>query len=540
MSAPARSKSSRRPSPISDPAADWFARGNAHLRLGQTDDAIAAYDQALRLRPAFPEALRAGGGVLRDRGATEAALRFFGEAIRLQPTYLDAILDKGNLLQGLGRTEEALAVFDVALIALPQHAGLLCNQGAILHSLGRLPEALGALEAACAADPKLPQAHLNLAGVLMRLFRHAEALPILDHAIALQPYYSAAHANRGLALKMLGRFAEAASALDLAIEQDSTNAYALTNRGELRLLLGDYQGGLSDYQARLATEWQNTPLLRHFVPFWSGQSLPGLRIVAIADAGNGDVIHFARYVPLLVAAGAEVTVICRPRLQRLLSVATRGARVVDEVGDDEDFDCMIPFSNLPFVFATTVETIPGATPYLEAEPERIAAWHERLGGHGFKVGLCWRGNQDWRADPHRSIPIETFAPLAALPGLRLISLHADREVAAPSFALEAYGDVDTGPDGFIDTAAIIANLDLVVTIDTSIAHLAGALGRPTYLLLRKVPEWRWLIGRDDTPWYPSTRLFRQERAGEWTGPIQHLTESLQTEHASRFAASSLR
>ena len=265
---------------------------------------------------------------------------------------------RGNLLHALGRHEEALATFNTAIVVLPRHAGLLANVGATLHSLGRLPEACVALEAAIAADPSLPQALLNYAGVLMRMFRHAEALPILDRALALRPVYAAAHANRGLALKMLGRFEEAAEALDRAVAQEPGNAYALTNRGELRLLLGDYERGLADYQARLETEWQNTPLLPRPVPFWSGQDLRGLRIVAIADAGFGDVIHFVRYIPMLVGAGADVTVICRPRLHRLLRAATAGARVVDAVGDDEAFDCLVPFSNLPFVCSTTLATMP--------------------------------------------------------------------------------------------------------------------------------------------------------------------------------------
>ena len=525
MAAPQRSRKSRvgPAGPPPDPATTWYDAGNRHLAAGRPDDAIAAYDRALGLRPAFPEALRAGGALLRDRGFPDNALRFLDEALRLRPAYLDAILDKGNMLYALGRHDEALATFASGLAVLPRHGGLLANKGAILHSLGRLTEACAALEAAVAADPALPQAHLNHAGVLMRMFRHAEALPVLDRAIALRPIYAAAHANRGLTLKMLGRFEEAAEALDRAVAQEPGNAYALTNRGELRLLLGDYERGLLDYQARLETEWQNTPLLTRPVPFWSGQDFEGLRIVAIADAGFGDVIHFVRYIPMLVAAGADVTVICRPRLRRLLEAATKGARVVDAVADDDTFDCLIPFSNLPFVFSTTLAAIPAATPYLAVEPARIAAWSARVGAHGFKVGLTWRGNQDWRADPHRSIALAAFAPLASIPGVRLIALQADdggeHHAAVP---LERFAGADAGPDGFVDTAAIMESLDLIVSIDTSLAHLAGALGRPACVLLRHVPEWRWLLDRDDTPWYPTMRLFRQRQAGDWAAPVEQL------------------
>ena len=200
---------------------------------------------------------------------------------------------------------------------------------------------------------------------------------------------------------------------------------------------------------------------------------------------------------------------------------------MSEVGDDEPFDCMVPFSNLPFVFSTTLATMPGGTPYLAAEAERVDAWRARLGGHGTRIGLCWRGNQDWRADPHRSIPLGAFAPLAGLPGARVISLHVgDGGTPTPGVPLEQLDGVDDGPDGFVDTAAIMANLDLIVTIDTSIAHLAGALGRPVHVLLRRVPEWRWLLGREDTPWYPTMRLFRPEEADDWSAPIRRLVETV--------------
>ena len=206
--------------------------------------------------------------------------------------------------------------------------------------------------------------------------------------------------------------------------------------------------------------------------------------------------------------------------------------MVSEVGDDEPFDCMIPFSNLPFVFSTTLATVPGGTPYLAAEPERVAAWRGRLGTHGWKVGLCWRGSQDWRADPHRSIPLDLFAPLFDLPRVRLISLQVgDGGAATRGVALERLDGIDDGPDGFVDTAAIMANLDLIVTIDTSIAHLAGALARPVHVLLRKVPEWRWLLGREDTPWYPTMRLFRQDEPDDWSAPMRRLADAVRTSMA---------
>ncbi len=517
----------RKPKREPDPTAlavTSYNEGGRLRRAGKLEQAIACYDRALKLRPAFPEALRAGADILREQGKLEGALHFLDEAIRLQPTYLDAVLDRGNLLCAAYRYQEALATFEAALAHSPGDAGLLTNLGVALHGLGHLAEALDCLETALAADAQLPQAHLNYGNVLARLGRHADALLAFDGALALAPAYPAAHANRGLALTWLGRFDEAATALDAALALDPANAYARTNRGKLRLLHGDYERGLPDYEQRLQTEWQNVPLLPD-VPLWAGQDLAGLRVLAFADQGSGDVIHFSRYVPLLCAASADVTVICRARLQRLIKPTTDGARVVAAVADSA-FDVQIPFSSLPYVFETRLPTIPATVPYLRAEADRVAHWAARLGGDGFRVGLCWQGNQDWRADPHRSLPIELFEPLSALPGVRLISLQATGEDGHPTWPLEHLVGLDDGPDGFLDTAAVIAQLDLVVTCDTSIAHLSGALACPTYLLLQPVPEWRWMLEREDTPWYPTIRLFRQHFDETWKNVVERVVETV--------------
>ena len=505
----------RRPDPHAR-AAQLYREAAQLRQAGRRDEAIAAYDAALRLRPAFPEALRAGADLLREEGKSDGALRFLAEALRLRPGYRDAALDMGNLLAAAGRHGEALATYDAALAVLPGDATLLTNRGAVLHGLGRLADALASLDAALAADAALPQALLNRGNVLARLGRHGEALPCFDRALAQRPAYPAAHANRGQALTWLGRFDEADAAFAAALALEPGNPYALANRGRLRLLRGDYPGGLPDYEARLRTDEQDAPFLPPHVPLWSGEPLAGLRLAVLADGGSGDVIQFSRYVPLLRAAGAAVTVVCRPRLQRLLAPVLAGARVVAAVDPGEVFDAQTPFTSLPFVLATRADAVPDGTPYLRAEPDRAAAWATRL-GDGFRIGLCWRGNQDWRADPHRSVPLDLFAPLAALPGVRLVSLQPDA-LERPSWPLDRLDGLDAGSDAFLDTAAVMAGLDLVVSCDTSIAHLAGALARPTLLLLQAVPEWRWMLGRADTPWYPSLRLFRQG-AGEGWGAV---------------------
>ncbi len=509
------------------PAALAYRGALASHRLGKLPEAIAGYDEALRLQPAFPEALHAGGTILRDLGRPEDALRFLREALRLRPGFRDAALDCCNLLCGAYRFDEALAVLDAALRERPGDAALLVNRGVALHNLGRLPEACVSCEAAVAADASLPEAHLNLANALSRRWRHADAVPAYRAAIALRPSYPAAHSGLGMALLMLGRLAEAEAAFADALAREPDNAYALTNRGRSRLLRGDYAGGLPDYEHRLRTTFEDLAPLLPDVPLWDGHALAGLRVLAFADQGSGDVIHFVRYVPMLVAAGAIVMVVCRPRLRRLLRPVLGGVRVVAAPEPGDAFDVQVPFASLPHVFATRVGTIPAACPYLAAEADRVATWAGRLRGAGsaFRIGLCWQGNRDWRADPRRSVPLASLAPLASLPGVRLISLqvHADGS-ALP--ALERFDDIDAGEDAFIDTAAMMANLDLVVSCDTSVAHLAGALGRPTILLLQAVPEWRWLLEHEDTPWYPTMRLMRQGDGEDWTGPVDRLVAAV--------------
>jgi hypothetical protein len=250
------------------------------------------------------------------------------------------------------------------------------------------------------------------------------------------------------------------------------------------------------------------------VPEWAGETDPG-EVLVFADQAAGDVIHFARYLPILRDAGANVTLVCRPRMQRLLRKASAGCKVIGVVPTEGPFAYQIPMSNLPFACRTTTRTIPAA-PYIEAEPDLTQLWRERIGGHGFKIGLCWRGSQDWRSDPKRSVPLGSLRPLAGIPGVRLISLR-----------IETLGsDLDMGADGFVETVAVMANLDLVVTCDTSIAHLAGAMGCPTFVLLQLVPEWRFMVEREDSPWYPSMRLFRQTAQDEWDAPVARLVEAV--------------
>jgi tetratricopeptide (TPR) repeat protein len=513
-------------------ASAHYAHGNMLVLAGQSDAAIAAYDRALRLKPAYPEVLRAGAALLRARGQKAEALRFLAEAVRLNPNYLDGILDYSALLDEMNQPQAALAVLDQGLVALPNNLHLLNNKGGVLYHLGRLQEAIATLDTAILIDPTFAPAYLNKGEALIRCGRHEDALTVLDLALARRPNYVKALCARGIALKLLARFDEAGAAFDAALRADPTCVYARTNRGELRLLLGDF-AAWGDYDARFSTRGHDRPVLGWPVKEWAGEANPG-SVLVFADQAAGDVLHFARYIPVLRAVGAKITLVCRPRLQRLLRPVSAGCHVIDYVPTQGDFAYQIPLSNMPYACASVPETIPPA-PYFRAEDHLVKVWRERIGSSGFRIGLCWRGSQDWRSDPKRSVPLEALRPLAKIPGIRLLSLQMADNLGPDLKTYEEMGiesitpPLDQGPDGFIDTAAVMVGLDLIVTCDTSIAHLAGGLGCPTFVLLQLVPEWRFLLEREDSPWYKSMRLFRQIVQDDWSTPVARLCEAIQTE-----------
>lgn len=515
---------------LRDPAA-YFSYGMLMVRLGNAPLALTAFDRALTLKPAYPDALRAAGRVLRDDGQVEGALHLFRLAMEHGPADLDAALDCAALLRGAERLVEALAVYDDATPHLAGHALFWNNRGILLHDLGRMDQALVSLDGALAIDPDLAQAHLNRGMVLVRLNRQREAVAAFTDALALQPAYPEALSSRGLALKMLGRFDAARADFDAALRIDPGFIYALANRGELDLLLGQLPKGWAEYEYRFFTERQQKPALKRPTPEWRGPDHRVRRLAVFADQGSGDSLQFARFLPAVAAAVPDVTLICLPRLHRVLRDVTNGLTVVGSVADDAVFDAQITLSSLPTAFAVDFGQLAKSRPYLTPEPALAARWAERLGADSFKVGLCWRGSQNWQCDPGRSVPFGALAPLAGVPGVRFFSLqmpdNADVAGDARALAVTDLGcELDQGPDAFVDTAAAMAGLDLVITCDTSVAHLAGALGRPVWVLLQAVPEWRWLLGRPDSPWYPTARLFRQARAGDWSAPVAALTEAL--------------
>jgi Tfp pilus assembly protein PilF len=456
----------------------------------------------------------------------DGALAHCDTALRVAPASFPANALRANILSAAGRPAAALAAYDRALAIEPRNPMALCNRAAALCDLGRFDEALASCEDVIALAPELPQAWANLGICLLGLFRFEEALAAFDTALSLRPDYPEALSNRGIVLRELGRFDEALAAFDASLAVQPDFPHALNNKSVLLLLLGGFEKGWKSYGG-YASETDQGHTDR--CPAWPGLSvLPrGLRLLVVDEHGLGDCIQFGRYVPQLVAAGADVTVVCRRAMRRVLLPLFEGVRVLDGLDGSERFDYRVGFAGLPRAFLADPRTIPPNT-YLRAEPTLIERWAKTLGHDGFKIGIAWQGT---KLDPARAVPLRCFAPLAAIPGVRLISLQRfdgleQLENLPEAMHVETLTDFDAGKDAFIDSAAVMANLDLVIACDTALAHLAGALGRPVWVALRQVPEWRWLLGREDSPWYPTMRLFRQAEHGDWDEVFGRIAEAL--------------
>ena len=513
-------------------------RGNALLALGRADAGLAAHAQALALRPADPQIRYNCAGALRALGRFDEAVACYDGALVLRPTYVEALTNRGEALIELGRLGDALASFDAAL-ALRPTAEAHRNRGAVLARLRRLDEAIAEYDAALTADPASAQAHSDRASALNDLGRPAEALASADRAIALKPAFADAHNNRGVALFTLRRCAEARASYERALALDPDAPEPRVNRALARLLDGDLAAGFDEYRWRWKAKgaYQHRP--RTAYPEWEGEPLAGRRLLVFTEQGFGDTLQFVRFVPPLAEAGAEVTLLVEPPMVRLLGASLPGVTVTDQIAPGAPFDAQAAMLCLPrLTGGVTLETIPAATPYLVADPAVSARWSARLAAlPGRKIGLVWAGasRRDNPAasaiDARRSVRLDQLAPLAAAPDVQFVSLQVGEPAAEAQAAPPGLRLVDWTSElgDFADTAALVASLDLVITVDTSVAHLAGALGRPVWILSRFDGCWRWLEDRDDSPWYPTARLFRQQAPGDWTSAIDAVARALATQ-----------
>ena len=484
--------------------------------------------------PDSVEMLTRSGALARQGGETERALALFARAVELDPATPELHNNLGVILQDLGRYQEAATCYGRALALRPAYCEASCNLGNTLRSLGRGPEALWHYRSALAANPQYPEAYYNLGNALRAEGEWQEAVECYENLLRQVPGDLSGWLNLGGSLIALHRFEAAVRAERRAIELDPACSDAHWNLGLALLATGDYLSGWREYEWRLKDS-QAFPATCAGRPMWDGSPLSGRTLLLRAEQGFGDALQFFRYAPLLARQGARVVVECRAELLPLFASQGLGVQLFCAGEEPPPFDTFAYLMSLPFLLGTTLANIPATGPYLRADDALREEWGGKMRGGGrLKVGVVWAGSAGYQNDRYRSLALGLLAPLAGIPGLRLYSLQLG-EAARDLRELPDTGIVDLGclVRNFADTAAIIANLDLVVSVDTAVAHLAGALGKRVCLLLPKFCDWRWLSGRSDSPWYPTMRLYRQGRGGEWGEVLAELSGDLAREQVQR-------
>jgi tetratricopeptide (TPR) repeat protein len=522
-----------------DHALEWISRairrepkteyltslGNMLLQQGRRQDALATFDKAAQLSPDDAEVWRNLGNVLAEMGRPADAILSFQHALKLNPDDWDAADKCASSLFGLGRLEEALIYVDLCDRLRPDRASTLQMRAVVLFGLERFEEALADIKRAHALDPANADICNNVGVFLRRLGRDEQALSWFDQALELRPDFIAALNNKiatldnkAFALMHMHRFAEAIALYDEIKRVDPSNVKADFDASFLHLLTGNFELGWAGREAR--SKIPNLPIARFEFPQprWLGkESIDGKTILVHTDEGLGDSIQFLRYVPMVAALGARVAVVAEDAVCPLLSGLDGVSQCIPtSAAALPAFDLYCPMSSLPLAFGTRLDTIPSATPYLSAPALSLQAWEGRLGAHDrLRVGLVWSGNPMQGNDHNRSMPLSMLARLLDVDAT-FVSLQKDpRPADRATLDRSEIIDLTQHLTDFAETAALVSCLDLVITVDTSVAHLAGALGRPTWILLAYTPDYRWLLDRDDSPWYPSARLFRQSATREY-------------------------
>jgi len=555
----------RRAIALNPAIADYhYSLGNALRGEGALDDAIAAYRQACRLKPDYFEAQINLGNALQEKKSFDEAITAYQQAVALKPEIAESHYNLGVALFDALRVDDSIAALRRALELKPEYAEAYNNLGIAFGDKGLHVEAIAAYEQAVRLKPDFAEAHNNLGIALGNKGLHDQAVVAFQRALQLNPRYVEAQINLGNALRDQGLVDQAISAYQQALrlgpgvaEGHYNLAVALHDKGQLEeaiaacrralrikpgyaqahytlssllLLKGDFERGWSEYEWRW--KWKDFPSARREFsePRWNGEDLSGRTILLYAEQGLGDTIQFVRYAPMVAARGGKIVLECQAQLLRLLQGLPGVERVLSKGELPPRCDLQCPLLSLPGIFGTRVETIPAAIPYLTANADLSRRWAARVAANGaeLKVGVVWAGGPRHTNDRNRSMPSSHLAPLAKVSGIKLFSLQKGEVASETSRAAEQMKLIDHTADlhDFADTAALVTNLDLVIAVDTAVAHLAGALGKPVWVLLPYTPDWRWMLEREDSPWYPTMRLFRQKSWGDWGEVIDGVVEAL--------------
>ncbi len=548
-----------------------FNRGNILRDLERHKDALAAYDAAIAGRANFAEALQNRAYTYLDLDQPAMAMADFRAALTHNPRSVASMLGRASALRQMGSGGDALVSVEQALEIEPDHIDALMLKHQLLSDGQAYDDALAALDHLLALHPDTARAHVARARTLSQMSRFDDALAAADRAIELEPRLADAHVTRSLVLGEVGRFDEQVAAIARAEKLGASGGALLFSRAMVYVEQGDYEAAIAanretidlepnafEAHQNLAMAYFSTGLLAEAWPEhewrllsphhpaiehgraaskWQGEDLTGKRLLVYCEQGHGDTIQFLRFLDPLRESGADITFIAPKPLITLFSRNYPWLTIAERAGLGVTYDFQIPLMSLPSVFATTWETLPRDVPYLRPAPEYADKWRERIGDEGFRVGIIWQGNPKYGPDIHRSIPLTNYAPLAAVEGVRLISLQVfhglDQLDDLPSgMEVERLGEeITNNPSGYREVTGAMANLDLIVTSDTGPAHLAGAMALPVWVALRNRPDWRWMNEGTESPWYPTMRLFRQKERGAWLPVFEEIADALRARMA---------
>jgi tetratricopeptide (TPR) repeat protein len=520
-----------------DAAEAHHRQGIALLLQHKPAEAMVCFERVLAVQPDSAQAHYHLGIALMQTNRLDDAAAHYARALAINPDYAEAHVGLGAVRMGQEKGPEkftqALACFERALAIQPGNVDALNNRGSALRSLKRFEEALESYDQVVAIKPDHVEALYNRGNVLQGLKRHGEALASFERALAIRPDYVQALNNRGNALRVLRRHQEALASFERALAIKPDYAETHWNRSCLWLLLADFAAGWKEYEWRWRTQ-EFAPWRRDFAPpLWLGEApLDGQTILLHAEQGLGDAIQFLRYLPLVAARAAKVIVEVQAPLKALLaglSGIERAAAIVVRGEKLPHFDCHCPLASLPLAFQTRLDTIPATVPYVSASQDRLSKWRQRLPQSGKRrIGIAWAGNPAFKGDEPRSIGLARLSPLFGAGGVEFLSLQrdlreGDRDILRRHPQVMQLADAIAD---FADTAALMSPVDLVISSDTSVVHLAGAMGKPVWVLLHSDADWRWLIDRGDSPWYPTARLFRQPEIDDWESVVARVAEEL--------------
>lgn len=519
----------------------WFVLGNLVESQQRFAEAVAYFRQALEIEPREAQGyLHLANALLqqKDWAEAEAAYR---RCLELQPEHAEALVNLGFVLSELNRHAEAEACCRKAMAISPGTAEVHHNLANALREQQKTDEAIAHYRQALRLRPDYAKAEVNLGVALIAQGKTSEAIERISRGVRLDPEFAEAFNSLGAAVSVERRFDEALEHYAHAIRLKPDYPDAHWNRSLIWLLTGDFERGWPAYEWRWRCA-RTGPPPTYREPRWDGSPLAGRSILLHAEQGLGDTLHFVRYAAAVKARGGKVVLQCQPPLKRILASCPGIDQLVGQSESQPRFDVWTPLMSLPAIFGTHLQTIPAAVPYLDADPRLVEHWRrELLPLRGFRVGIAWQGSPRHPWDRHRSATLADLAFLAHVPGVQFVSLQKGEKTAeiqnsafgtshSAILSLDAL-DESNGP--FMDTAAIMRHLDLVIAVDTAVAHLAGALGVPTWLALNYSPDWRWLLDREDSPWYPTMRLFRQSQPGDWSSVFSQMADELHKVAATR-------